>query len=66
MSVLLITQIFAVIRKVGIPLTGLTTPVMWLLLFQLSVLSRSGFVCVIEVFVAFLCYLFDFWNFPLV
>ena len=30
--------------KVGRPLTGLTTPVGWLLLLQLTVLSRSGIV----------------------
>ena len=35
---------FVVSGKVGIPLTGLTTPVGWLLLPQLTVLSRSAIV----------------------
>ena len=35
---------FAVGGKVGIPLTGLTTPVGWLSLPQLTVLSRSAIV----------------------
>ena len=39
----------AVSGKVGIPLTGFTTPVGWLSLPQLTVLSRSAMV-VIEVF----------------
>ena len=40
---------FAVSRKVRIPFTGLTTPVGWLSLLQLTVLSVHN-RCVIEVF----------------
>ena len=43
--------VFEVSGKVGIPYTGLTTPVWWLSLPQLTVLSRSILNhCVIEVF----------------
>ena len=35
---------FVVSRKVGIPLTGLTTPVRWLLLPQMTFLSRSAII----------------------
>ena len=39
--------------RVGIPLTGLTTPVGWLLLPQLNVLSRSSIVVKSKFLVAF-------------
>ena len=38
---------FAVSGKVGYPYTGLTTPVRWLSLLQLTVLSRSAIRCII-------------------
>ena len=46
---------FAVSGKVGIPLTGITTPVRWLLLLQLIVLNRSAIVVLSKFLVAFLC-----------
>ena len=50
---------FAVSGMVGIPLTGLTTPVGW----QLTVLSRSAIVVKSKILVAFLCCHVAFWNF---
>ena len=41
------------IWRVGIPSTGLTTPVGWLSLHQLTVLSRSEIVMLLKFFVAF-------------
>ena len=57
---------FAFSGKVGIPLTGLTTPVEWLLS---GTTDRPKLVrnrCVIEVLVAFLCCHVAFWIFLLV
>ena len=48
--------------KVGIPLTGFSTPVRWL---QLN-FSRSIIVVKLKFLVAFLCCHFAFWNFLLV
>ena len=53
---------FAVSKKVGIALTGLTPPVWWLSLLQdgpKSVRNR----CVIKVLVAFLCCYVALWTF---
>ena len=43
----------AVSGKIGIPLTGLTTPDRWLSLLQLTVLNRSAIVVLSKILVAF-------------
>ena len=57
---------FVVSWKVGIPETGLTTPVGWLSLLKLTVISRSVIRCVIEVFVCVLCCHIAFLDFSVV
>ena len=54
---------FAVNGNVGIPLTGLTTPVEWLSVPQLTVLSRSAIVVLSKFLVALLCFHVAFWIF---
>ena len=46
---------FAFSWKVGIPLTGLTTPVGWRSLPQLIVLSRPAVVVLLKCLVVFVC-----------
>ena len=54
---------FVLIGKVGIPLTGLTTPVGRLSLLQLTVLSDSTIVVLSNILVACLCCQCAFWSF---
>ena len=47
---------FAVNWNIGIPWTGFTSPVWWLLLLQLTVFSRSATAVYSNILVAFLCF----------